>query len=124
LRALLDFEAFNSQAQAKRNVNQAIEAVAKRLGNTKTVCRNCYVHPAIIETYFEEQLVETLSKLQKRVTKRPQRYLKADELALLNFLSFCSKAAVKSRRPKRASQDLSRQLKRSVRSLKEARLAK
>src|SRR5262249_43398163 len=36
-RALQEFETFDSQTQAKRNVMQAIESVAKRLGNTKTV---------------------------------------------------------------------------------------
>ncbi len=39
-----------------RNVAQAIEAVAKQLGNTKAVCRKCYVHPAVLETYLDGRL--------------------------------------------------------------------
>src|SRR5205807_2602258 len=52
-RALQEFQAFDSRAQAKRNVVSAIEAVAKRLGNTKTVCRKCYIHPALLNAYLD-----------------------------------------------------------------------
>ena len=55
-RALRPLCSFSSQAQARRNVVQAIEAVARALGNTKAVCRKCYVHPAIIDAYLEGRL--------------------------------------------------------------------
>jgi DNA topoisomerase-1 len=42
----------SSVAAARRTINAAIEAVAKRLGNTKTVCRKSYVHPAILDAYM------------------------------------------------------------------------
>jgi len=45
--ALQEFERFDSQTQAKRNVVAAIESVAKKLGNTKAVCRKCYIHPTV-----------------------------------------------------------------------------
>jgi DNA topoisomerase-1 len=38
--ALQRLEAFDSQAKAKKNVVQAVEAVSKMLGNTPTICRN------------------------------------------------------------------------------------
>jgi DNA topoisomerase-1 len=41
-----------SEAEIKRRVNAALDAVSTHLGNTRTVCRKYYVHPAIIE-YFE-----------------------------------------------------------------------
>jgi DNA topoisomerase-1 len=37
--ALQEFEDFDTKAAAKRNITTAIERVAKRLGNTKAVCR-------------------------------------------------------------------------------------
>ena len=43
--ALQEFEAFDSETQAKKNVTAAIKAVAQRLGNTPAICRKCYVHP-------------------------------------------------------------------------------
>jgi DNA topoisomerase I len=47
---------FDSRAHAMRNVNAAIESVAGLLGNTKAVCRKCYVHPAVVEAYMEGRL--------------------------------------------------------------------
>jgi DNA topoisomerase-1 len=49
--ALSRLARFKSQSEAKRNVVQAIAGVAKRLGNTKSVCRKCYIHPAILAAY-------------------------------------------------------------------------
>ena len=43
------FERCDSDAEAKRNIVEAVEAVAKRLGNTKAVCRKCYIHPAVFD---------------------------------------------------------------------------
>jgi DNA topoisomerase-1 len=57
-RALVLHPPFSSQAQARRNVVQAIESVAKQLGNTKAVCRKCYVHPAVVESYLAGRLTE------------------------------------------------------------------
>jgi DNA topoisomerase-1 len=41
---------------AKRNVTQAMKAVAARLGNTPAVCRQCYVHPAVVRAYLAGRL--------------------------------------------------------------------
>jgi DNA topoisomerase-1 len=40
-------------AQAKANLNGALDRVASRLGNTAAVCKKAYVHPAVMETYLE-----------------------------------------------------------------------
>jgi len=55
---------FETQTQAKKNINQAIEAAANHLGNTKSICRKCYVHPGIIDTYLAGSLLDELSKHQ------------------------------------------------------------
>ncbi len=60
--ALSEFEAFDSEAAAKRNVTQAIERVASRLGNTPAICRKCYVHPAIVGAYLDGSLVRSLQR--------------------------------------------------------------
>ena len=54
--ALTTAERFETKAQAGKNVVAAIDSVAKKLGNTKTVCRNCYIHPEIISSYLERDL--------------------------------------------------------------------
>jgi len=106
-RALQEFEAFESQAQAKRNIVQAIEAVAKRLGNTKAVCRKCYIHPAVIRYYMDGSLLQTLNRrLKKELTQSLDR-LSREESAVLVLLQ---------QRLKREAQgaSLSRLLKQSL----------
>jgi hypothetical protein len=51
--ALTEFEEFDSQAKAKKNLKAAIEKVSARLGNTPTICRKCYIHPEILNGYLE-----------------------------------------------------------------------
>ena len=51
--ALREVEACASETEAKRNVAQVVKQVSQQLGNTPAVCRACYIHPAVIETYFE-----------------------------------------------------------------------
>ena len=41
---------------AKRNITQAVRAVAARLGNTPAVCRRCYIHPAIVQAYIDGKI--------------------------------------------------------------------
>ncbi len=55
--ALREFEAFDSEAGAKKNLRAAIEGVAARLGNTPTICRKCYIHPEILGCYLEGGLL-------------------------------------------------------------------
>ena len=58
--ALSEFESFDSQAAAKRNVTRAIEQVAAQLGNTVAVCRKSYIHPEVVECYLDGSLLELL----------------------------------------------------------------
>ena len=59
-RALAAIEPFENETQAKRNLIAAIDDVAKKLGNTRIVCRKCYIHPAIIDAYVDGSLLRTL----------------------------------------------------------------
>jgi DNA topoisomerase-1 len=60
--ALRELETFRSETQAKKNVVQAIKAVSQRLGNTPSVCRKCYVHPAVLECYMAGTLARAAKK--------------------------------------------------------------
>ena len=75
---------YTSQAQAKRNVKTAIEAVAGRLRNTVAVCRKCYVHPGIIDAYLDLSLMKIDDWPSADETPIPG--LTADEAAVLAFL--------------------------------------
>ena len=55
-RALCEAEAPASATAAKRQMNVCIRAVAGMLGNTPTVCRSSYIHPAVLEDFAEGRL--------------------------------------------------------------------
>ncbi len=88
-RMLAECEPFSSDTQAKKNVVQAIKSVAERLGNTPTVCRKCYVHPAVLESYFSGTMLraveEKLEGGQDHLAD-PSPALLAEELALMRLL--------------------------------------
>jgi DNA topoisomerase-1 len=48
-------------AETKRKLKEAIESVAGRLGNTPAICRACYVHPLVLESYLDGTLLEALA---------------------------------------------------------------
>jgi DNA topoisomerase-1 len=64
--AFQEFKGVVTEKQARRNVNLVIESVSKILGNTPAVCRKAYVHPEIIQCYFEG---ETIVSLQQHVSE-------------------------------------------------------
>jgi len=53
---------FETKKQAKANIKHAIGAVAKILGNTPAVCRQCYIHPAVLENYLDGNSVSGLKQ--------------------------------------------------------------
>jgi DNA topoisomerase-1 len=45
-----------TEAEKKNKIIKALDTVAKRLGNTRAVCKKYYVHPAIPELYSTKEL--------------------------------------------------------------------
>ena len=84
--ALREFEEVTSQNQAKKNIVLAVESVARMLGNTPAVCRKCYVHPAILESYFEGQTIATLRTEVAGKIDRVLSRLKPEEASVLVLL--------------------------------------
>jgi DNA topoisomerase-1 len=84
--ALGEFEAFDSEAAAKRNVTRAIERVASRLGNTPAICRKCYVHPAIVGAYLDGSLVASLQREIEVELREELAGLEPEEVAVLVLL--------------------------------------
>ena len=85
--ALSEFEAVDSQALMKKNVKAAIESVAKRLGNTVTICRKCYVHPHVIDSYLDGSLLADIKHEVEAELSEDADQLKPEEAALLGLLS-------------------------------------
>jgi DNA topoisomerase-1 len=84
--ALREFEKFDSEAQAKKNVVRAIESVAEKLGNTPSVCRKCYVHPAVLDAYLDGTMIEGLLASAEQALAEELHELEPEEAAVLAML--------------------------------------
>ncbi|MFC5511893.1 DNA topoisomerase IB [Massilia jejuensis] len=84
--ALQEFEKFDSETQAKKNVVRAIEAVAQKLGNTPSVCRKCYVHPAVLDAYMEGAVIEAMRERTEQELIEDLHALQPEEAAVLAML--------------------------------------
>ena len=83
--ALRRLRAADSGTQAKRNIVRAISETAEQLGNTPTVCRKCYVHPAVLEAYLGGVTLDSVTAGAKRRTTRGRR-LRAEEAGVVRLL--------------------------------------
>jgi DNA topoisomerase-1 len=84
--ALQELQSADTQSAAKRNVTQAIERVAAKLGNTPAICRKCYVHPEVIGCYLEGSLVGLLTEKVSGKLRNDLEGLDAAEATVLAFL--------------------------------------
>ena len=75
-----------TKREADRNIVAAVDMTAKRLGNTRSVCRKYYIHPALIEGYLEGSVLPPLPERRwnKRKSKGPT--LRQHEMDVLSFI--------------------------------------
>jgi len=86
---LREMGAAATQREAKRNINRAIDSVAERLGNTRTVCRKYYIHPALMHAYLQGLVPGPSAAVDSPPEKRQRQAtpaLRRDEVAILQFL--------------------------------------
>ena len=79
-------EKFENNKQAKKNITTAIKAVAEILGNTPAICRKCYVHPEIFESYLSRRSIDGLKQMTEEAMEREDVDLRESEKAVLKFL--------------------------------------
>ena len=84
--ALQEFESFGTKTQARRNVTAAIKSVSQRLGNTPTVCRKSYVHPAVFEMYLDGTMLDALKQRTEQEFAETLHSLKPEEAAIMALL--------------------------------------
>lgn len=84
--ALREFEKIDLEAQGKKNIVKAIEAVAERLGNTPGICRKCYVHPAIIDAYLDGTILHALQQRAREELVEDIHALSPEEAAVVALL--------------------------------------
>jgi len=84
--ALLKMDDFTSESQAKKLVVQAVEEVSSQLGNTKAVCRKCYIHPIIIERFLEGKLKTELKDAKSIQFEDGFTRLRKGEVEVISYL--------------------------------------
>ena len=75
----------NPNRALARQLNEAIEHVASKLVNTRSVCRSSYIHPAVFED-FEAGLLKDILKLKSK-SKRLLTWLDDEEIRVLRWLN-------------------------------------
>src|SRR5688572_19143318 len=73
-----------TKAKARRDVVAAVGAVAERLGNTPSIARKSYVHPAVIDAFLDGTLHEGMSAVAG--TDIDSLRLRREERAVLALL--------------------------------------
>lgn len=84
----------SSDEQCKKLVNACVAYVADTLGNTKTVSRKYYIHPAVLQV-FEEGKLQDIFRRQKEPTSEYD--LRVEEKALIEILETAAKAAAEDK---------------------------
>jgi DNA topoisomerase-1 len=74
-----------TEREKKIVVNRLIDQVAERLGNTRSICRKCYVHPVVIESWLAGRLSEEMAAA-RRSFRKPVEGLDAEETLVLKWL--------------------------------------
>jgi DNA topoisomerase I len=100
--ALSEFEQFDSEAKAKKNIRTAIEEVASRLGNTPTICRKCYVHPEVFSCYLDGDLLLEIKNKVETELREELPSLRPEEAAVLTLLQERLSREVKKQKAKPA----------------------
>lgn len=84
--ALRQLESFTTKAEAKKNLVAAIERVAERLGNTPAVCRKCYIHPVVLDSYLDGTTIDVILNQTEGAIAQGLTSLSGAEGAVLAFL--------------------------------------
>src|SRR5215471_5450097 len=56
IEALRELGCCDSEAEIKKKMVEALDIVARRLGNTRAICKKYYVHPIVLDLFTSSQL--------------------------------------------------------------------
>jgi DNA topoisomerase-1 len=97
---LRELEPFKSATQAKKNLVGVIKDVASQLGNTPSVCRKCYVHPAVVAIYLDGGMEVTFKRRIRGDFSNSCKTLQREERALMHLLEVSMRPAKRRSRRK------------------------
>lgn len=87
LRAFRHIGLYENETQCKRNINQALDEVSSKLGNTRTTCKKYYVHPGLIRLYEERKIDSYMQQLDEIEKDDNRSGLTSEEKILMKLLS-------------------------------------
>jgi DNA topoisomerase-1 len=96
VRSLNKMEQAKNKTQLKKCITTALKETAAKLGNTPTICRGYYVHPAIFE-HFES------GELHKAVKQKASHGLTSEDLLVRSLLKKAAKCAKATAKKQKAS---------------------
>jgi DNA topoisomerase-1 len=102
-RALAEAGPARTERVARKRIVEAIDIVSARLGNTRAVCRKCYIHPAVLEAYSSGELPLAL--------RRPERLRKGEKIST-HEAAVAAMLARAANGPRAARRDVTRQRER------------
>jgi DNA topoisomerase-1 len=82
---LVSIEPGISERTVARQLNAAVDTVAAKLVNTRSVCRSSYVHPAVFQDFREGRLGRIL-KMRRTTSERLLRWMDDEEVRVLRWL--------------------------------------
>lgn len=85
--AVCELPISTSDAAFKRNIVGAIDSVAAKLGNTRAVCRKCYIHPGVFDGYRGGTTIAAMKGSPRK------SHFSAQEAAVLALLKAQSRQA-------------------------------
>jgi DNA topoisomerase-1 len=74
----------DAKAGIARAMNIVIDEVARHLGNTRAVCRQCYIHPEVMESWAKGRLTDELAEARR--SRRKLKGLDDEEALVLRWL--------------------------------------
>ncbi len=89
--ALAEVGVAADERELKSNIVKVVKTVAEQLGNTPTVCRASYIHPAVLNSYATGLTLDEFRPRKKRRIHRMESDDEPEEKALLRLLSHTSK---------------------------------
>lgn len=73
--------------ELKKNIVRAVKKVAEQLGNTPTVCRSSYVHPAVLKSYEAGITLDEFRPKKTRRISRIENDYEIEEKALMKMFN-------------------------------------
>jgi DNA topoisomerase I len=94
LEALKELGCCDTVSETKKKIVEALDVVATHLGNTRSICKKYYVHPAILDLYSNRSLEKYFSELDTADCTTIGEDLTSEEKVLMKILEAYGSAII------------------------------